>query len=109
MENIKELNQKNYRDFYSMNELFHTIRGTQKVITWGAHAWKNINGKLLRFKVNAHRHKGHIYIAVNGLDLFDVFLTTVQGRLVKEFKDVYLEDLVSMVDDEIERIPEYTD
>jgi len=109
MKNISELNQKNYRDFYSMGELHKTIRNSVKVWSWGAHNWTKMNEKLLRFTVQAHRHKGHIYIAVNGLDLFDVFLTSNRGNIKKTFTDVYLEDLISTIDNEIERIPEYTD
>jgi hypothetical protein len=108
MENIKEFDGKGYREFYSMNDLVKTIARTMKVCSWGAHAWIKMSKYLLRFKVEAHRHKGHIYIAVNGADLFDVFLTTVQGRVVKEFKDVYIEDLITTIDDEIEKIPEYS-
>jgi hypothetical protein len=107
MINISEFQPKNYREFYSMSELVRTIGRTMKVMSWGAHAWTKMNKALLRFKVEARRHKGHIYIAVNGADLFDVFLTSVQGRIIKEFHDVFIEDLISTIDNEIERIPEY--
>lgn len=108
MENISELNQNEYRDFNDMQALVSAIARTMKVMSWGAHAWTRMSNKLLRFKVQARRHKGHIYIGVNGSDLFDVFLTSTHGRVIKEFKDVYLEDLVTTIDNEIERIPEYT-
>ena len=107
MKNINEFQPKNYREFYSMEELVKTIARTMKVMSWGAHAWTKMNKSLLRFKVQAHRHKGHIYIAVNFLDLFDVFITTVQGNIVKTFENVYIEDLITTIDNEIERIPEY--
>ena len=109
MKNISELNLKEYREFYTMNELFNAIRFTCKVLSWGAHAWTKVNKHLLRFKVEAHRHKGHVYIAVNGSDYFDVFLTTTRGRVIKEFRDVDISTLIETIDDEIERIPEYID
>jgi len=109
MKNISELNQKEYREFYSMQELVNTIRQSRKVWSWGPHAWTKISSKLLRFKVNAHRHKGHIYIAVNGADYFDIFLTTTRGRIVKTFTDIDISTLIETIDDEIERIPEYVD
>jgi len=108
MENISEFQPKNYREFYSMEELVRTIGRTVKVWSWGANSWTKMNKALLRFKVQARRHRGHIYIAVNGLDLFDVWLTTLEGKIKKEFKDVYLEDLIDTIDNEIENIPEYT-
>ena len=109
MENIKELNLKGYRDFFSMQELVNNIRRSIKVWSWGAHAWTKMNNKLLRFKVQAHRHKGHIYIAVNGVDYFDIWLTTTRGRIIKTFTDIDISTLIEVIDNEIERIPEYTD
>lgn len=108
MTNISEFNRKNYREFYSMSEFVQSIGRLSKVWSWGANSWTKMNPMLLRFKVQARRHKGHIYIAVNGADLFDVWLTTLSGKVKKEFKDVYLEDLIGVIDNEIEMIPEYT-
>ena len=108
MDNINELKRENYRDFYSMSELVKVLRTRQKVCTWGAHNWMNM-GNMLRFNVQARRHNGYIHILVNGMDLFDIFLTDKFGGNVKEMKDVYVEDLISTIDDEIERIPAYTD
>jgi len=109
MENINQLQHKEYRDFHSMQEVANVLRTTVKVWSWGAHAWTNFHDKLLRFKVQAHRHKGHIYIAVNGADYFDIFLTTTRGRILKTFTDIDISSLIDVIDNEIERIPEYTD
>jgi len=109
MKNISELNEKNYREFYSMQELANILRRTVIVWSWGAHAWTKMSNKLLRFKVESHRHKGHIYIAVNGADYYDIFLTTTRGRIVKTFTDIDISTLIETIDDEIERIPEYVD
>jgi hypothetical protein len=109
MNNINEFTPKKYREFYSMNELVSVISKTIKIWSWGARNWTKINNYLLRVRVSAHRHKGYIYIAVNGADLFDVWLTNLKGEIKKEFNDVYLEDLITVIDNEIEKIPEYTD
>jgi len=109
MEHISEFKESNYRDFYSMVDFVNSIGNTIKVRSWGAHAWTKMNDKLLRFMVHARRHKGHIYVAVNGLDLFDVFLTTTKGKIKKTFENIYIEDFIDIVDNEIENIPEYTD
>lgn len=107
MTNISEFKTKGYREFYSMQEFVDAISHTTRVMSWGAEKWTKMNNYLLRFKVNAHRHKGHIYVAVNFLDLFDVWLTDTKGNIVKTFDNVYLEDFIRIVDDQIERIPEY--
>lgn len=95
------------REFYSMTEFFNTIKRTTKVMCWGAHAWTKMNKYVLRFKVEAHRHKGHIYVCVNGADYFDVYLTTTHGKITHVFNDVFLGDFITLVDDRIERIEDY--
>lgn len=102
-----DINKKGNREFYSMLELVNVLRKNPIVWSWGAHAWTKMNKYFLRFKVNAHRHKGHIYICVNGADLFDIYLTTIRGNTVKVFNDVYVSDLIETIDNEIEKIPEY--
>lgn len=77
--------------------------------SWGATAFTNFKDKVLRFKVNGHHHKGHVYVVVNGADLFDVYLTTTRGTIVKEMNDIYFDELQSRVDNAIERIDEYVD
>ena len=107
MENISEFNPRAYREFYSMQDLVSAISRTITVRTWGANSYTKMSKYLLRFKVQARRHRGHIYIAVNGLDLFDVYLTTLGGKIKKEFKDVYIEDLINTIDKEIEYVSTY--
>ena len=107
MKNISEFTKKGYREFYSMQEFVSSISRTLKVITWGARNWTKMSDYLLRVKVSAHRHKGYVYIAVNGSDLFDIWLTDIKGNIKKTFTDIYLEDLIGVIDDEIERIPKY--
>lgn len=107
MKNISEFQANKYREFYSMQELVSTISRLAIVWSWGANAWTKMNKALLRFKVQAHRHKGYVFIAVNGSDLFDIWLTKINGDVVKEFNDIYLEDLISTIDNEIEKMPNY--
>jgi hypothetical protein len=76
--------------------------------SWGAHALRNIENKGLRMKVNGHHHKGHVYIVLNGMDLFDVYYTTTKGTIVDSDIGIYFDMLVQAIDNRIERIPEYT-
>jgi hypothetical protein len=80
-----------------------------KFWSWGANAFKNYKNRVLRFTVSGHIHKGHVYIAVNGSDLYDVYLTTSHGNIKKTLNDIYFEDLQDRLDVEIERIAEYKD
>lgn len=108
MENIKEFDGKKYREFYGMNDFVKSIGRTLKSVTWGSHGWTKMNKHLLKFKVQARRHKGYIYVAVNGADLFDVWLTNNRGRILKTFNDVFVADIVDTIDKEIEFIEEYS-
>lgn len=95
------------RTFEDMQGFVNAISRTTKVMTWGACAWTNMNDKILRFQTHAHRHEGFVFVAVNGADLFDIYLTDKNGLLKKSFKDIYLEDFINVIDEEIELIPEY--
>lgn len=99
--------EKTHVAFSDMNSLVKALLGSNKVRSWGAHGWLRMNPAVLRFMVQARRHFGHVYISPNVHDLFDVWLTTTHGRIVKHFEDIHVEDLVPTIDDEIENIADY--
>lgn len=98
---------KTHVPFGSMQELANALRRNQKVWSWGAHAWTKMNENCLRFMVQGHHHKGHIYLVVNGSDLFDIYLTTSRGMIKKIHTDIYLDMLVDVIDVDVEKIPAY--
>ena len=69
---------------------------------WGAHAWVKMSDATLRFMVSGLKHKGHVYIRLNGLDYFDIYLTTTQGTIKQVFTDIGIENLFSVLDENIE-------
>jgi hypothetical protein len=83
-----------------------------KFMSWGSHAYTYI-GKHpdecygFRMKVNGHHHKGHIYIALNGTDLYDVYFTTTHGKIVDIKEDLFFDQLNEVIDRRIEKIGEY--
>lgn len=61
------------------------------------------NMPALSFSVNGFKHKGKVYVALNqGLDLFEIFLINSEGKEVKHIEEVFVEDLVSVLDKYIE-------
>jgi hypothetical protein len=96
-------------------ELMQLLRGSMGInvfFSWGASKFivDNMkNPRMFRMNVQGHHHKGHVYIFVNGSDLFDVYLTSNQGTIKKFVEDLYFDQLVEWIDDNIERIPEYED
>lgn len=75
--------------------------------SWGANSFANYKNKALKFQVKGHLHNGLVYIVLNGSDLFDVYLTTNSGNIKHTINDVYIDQLFSMLDERIEKIPQY--
>jgi hypothetical protein len=78
--------------------------------SWGAHNFIVDSAKrtrMFRMNVQGHHHKGHVYIFVNGSDLFDVYLTTTQGTIKKKIEGLYFDQLVDWIDENVEKIPDY--
>ena len=81
-----------------------------KFMSWGPNAFTRVGKKALKFKVQGHHHKGHVYICVNGSDLYDYVLTAASSGKVKKIEtDIFFEDLFDRLDVDIEKIPDYKD
>jgi hypothetical protein len=105
--NIEEIT-KQTREF-NCNEIVDYFRmHTYLFWTWGATAFANYQNKALKFKVNGHLHKGHVYIVLNGADLFDVYITTTKGKIKETLNDVYIDQLFTLLDAKVEKIPQYS-
>jgi len=85
------------------------ILSSQKTImwSWGARGFCVLDRegkKTLRMRVSGLKHKGYVYISLNeGTDLFEVYATTLQNVVKKENTRVYFDELVSVVDDIVEK------
>lgn len=91
-----------------VNRLVGFLYGHQsKFWSWGPHNFVNIKNRGLRFNVQGHHHTGHVYLFVNGADLFDAYLTSTHGTIKEKIGDVYLEDLFDILDKKIEYIDIY--
>lgn len=92
-------------------ELLVLLRQDMMVFwSWGTHALRVDNMKrprMFRMMVNGHHHSGHVYIFLNGMDLFDVYLTSSQGKIKDIITDLYFDQLVETIDNKVERISDY--
>ena len=92
------------RDIY-LPDLMSLLRSDiMKYFSWGTNDLtvdKETSPQMLRFKVNGHHHKGHVYIFLNGLDLFDAYLTTSKGVIKQRTEEmgVYFDELVEWIDE----------
>ncbi len=76
------------------------------MMSWAARSFIS-NGKFLRFTVSGHHHNGYVYISVNGLDMFDVHITTFKNEIVHQMKNLYDSSLRDAIDEKVEKIPAY--
>lgn len=103
---------KNSRVF-NPNEALQQLRmKLEKYICWGATKFtvdNAKNAKMLRFYVSGMKHKGHVYLFLNGADLYDVYITTLKGKIVHKSNEMglYFDQLTDWIDDRIEKIAEY--
>jgi hypothetical protein len=58
--------------------------------------------RLTRLTVNGLKHNGYVYIALNGADLFDVYITQKDGEIKTTLSDLYFDELASSIDYQIE-------
>jgi hypothetical protein len=98
---------------FDANELMSLLKskGWSVFASWGAEHFtvdKKNYPTMFRMQVNGHHHKGHVYIFLSFLDLFDVYLTKKDGTIVQKVDGLFFDQLVDWIDEKVERIPEYT-
>ena len=77
------------------------------VMSWGAHDFKSIEDKALRFTVSGHHHKGNIFIFLHTNDTFEIYLTDNKAKIKEQINDIYIDMLIDTLDKKIEWIEGY--
>ena len=91
--------------FWSINETVYWSWGVSKKV---ATQYKGM--PTLAMNVSGALHKGWVYVSLNeGRDVYEVFLLNKQMEEIKAVKDVYCDNLGSIIDGLIERAPEMSD
>lgn len=105
---IFEADKAKCREF-DVNQIHKYIAGSglTRAGSWGFRNGTKMNNGCYRFQVSGFKHKGYVYIVLNGLDLFDIYYTTLASKVKKVVNDIYLEDLIEVLDKDIERISAY--
>lgn len=93
-------------------ELISLLQRNRNIFwSWGANNFivdRMKSPRMFRMLVRGHLHKGHVYIFLNGLDLFDVYYTSNRGTIKKISTGLYFDMLVNDIDITIEKIKEYS-
>jgi hypothetical protein len=105
-----DLNKIKCREIY-LPDLISLLKQRPYVyMSWGCSKIvidQSPNPRLVRLTVNGNHHKGYVYIVLNGMDLFDVYLTTKQDMIKDKITGLYFDELAEWIDEKIEKIPEY--
>ena len=92
------------------NYILNILRSNISIFwSWGSNNLIDLNGKGLRLTVSGHHFKGHIYIVLNGADLFDIYYCSNHGTIKDVHENIYFDQLSEVIDNKIERIDDYKD
>ena len=62
----------------------------------------------IEFHVKGFKHTGMVQVTLNeGADLFEVALVSDAGDTVETHKSIFLDDLISVIDDAVEKTEDY--
>ena len=62
----------------------------------------------MEFHVRGFKHTGKVHVLLNyGKDLFEVCLISKTGEILKMREDVYIEDLIFVIDELVEKTDDY--
>ena len=75
--------------------------------SWGGCNFTNLWNKGLIFKVNGHHHKGYVVVSLGWNDTYTVHIVSTHGTILNEYKEVYFDMLVEIIDNRIEKIKDY--
>lgn len=75
--------------------------------SWGVSKLLNMFNKGLCLKVSGHHHKGWVVITLSFMDTYSVYIVSNKGEVLDEYLDVYFDELTEVIDNRIEKIPDY--
>lgn len=62
----------------------------------------------IQFHVQGFKHTGNVQVKLNeGADLFEVSLISESGETVDTHESIYLDELISTIDDAVENVEDY--
>jgi hypothetical protein len=107
-ETLKVINGLVKREFNPAETLKVLQQNIMILWSWAPRGYTNLRDLALIFRVSARRHKGYVVITLDWNDTYIVTLMRLNGTITKTFEGVYFDQLVETIDNEIERISEYS-
>jgi hypothetical protein len=98
---------KGEREF-DLKETLSVLQYNRSIFwSWGVSKMINLKNKGLMMKVSGHHHKGWVLITLGWEDLYKVYIISNSGKELNAYDGVFFDDLVEIIDNRIEKIPEY--
>ncbi len=104
---FKVLSELAKREFNPMETLRIIKSKPNWMWSWGFRNPKNYENKVLLFRVSGHHHKGYVAITLNWDDTYIVTLLNIRWAVKKTFENVYVDELMELLDVNIERKENY--
>ena len=94
---------------FDINQLHsYIVKNSIIIMSWGFNRPSIIiPSKCYRFSVRGNHHKGYVYIVLNFMDTFTIYYTNTHNVIKKISNDVYIFDILRILDEDIEKVPEY--
>lgn len=93
---------------FSVSETVFLLQVNKSIFfSWGVSKMINVNNKSLILNVSGHHHKGWVVITLGWEDLYKVFIVSTSGKLKNEYEGIFFDSLVEIIDNRIEKIPDY--
>ena len=106
---VREQLKRGFNPNETMQVLTHNV---SVYWSWGVSkriAYRNdeqqVTGLLL--KVNGNHHKGYVLITLDWMDVYEVTIINNRGRILNKYENVYMDMLTEVIDNRIEKIPDY--
>jgi len=90
--------------------IFEIFKSNLPVVwSWGINPGSiQVIDRGVKFHVQGFKHKGYVLVAYNeGEDLFEVSLIDENDQIVKTTEHIFLGDLISVIDENIEKCENY--
>ena len=93
---------------FSVKETLSQLNVIPQILwSWGMNDLTNVQNKGLLFKVQGHHHKGYVFITLSFMDTYTVRIVGMDGTIKDTYTDVYCDQLVEIIDNRVEKIPDY--
>ena len=100
-------NNKRLREMDVPTALKHCSIKPFVAMSWGISKRVNLQNKGLVLKVNGHHHKGYVLVCLDFMDTYTAYLVNRDGTIKETIEGLYCDELQDVIDEKIEKIPEY--